>query len=87
MTGSVLDVFNVVVTEIVFAALSPDAHVKDAGLNAIPGTAVGRTVGVTVMFFPVEGELLGFTDTVWAGPPLTTLTPFNAHVATKLNAA
>ena len=27
-----LDVVNVVVTEIVFAALSPDAHVRDAGL-------------------------------------------------------
>ena len=57
-----LDVVNVIMvkTEIVFAALgSPESHVRDAGLNATPVTAVG----VSVMYFPV-GELLGFTDTV-----------------------
>ena len=32
MTVFVLDVIDVVVTEIVFAALSPAAHVRDAGL-------------------------------------------------------
>ena len=32
VTVFVLDVVDVVVTEIVFAALSPDAHVRDAGL-------------------------------------------------------
>ena len=32
VTVFVLDVVDVVVTEIVFAALSPDAHVSDAGL-------------------------------------------------------
>ena len=32
VTVFVLDVVDVVVTEIVFAALSPDTHVRDAGL-------------------------------------------------------
>ena len=32
VTVFVFDVVDVVVTEIVFAALSPDAHVRDAGL-------------------------------------------------------
>ena len=32
VTVFVLDVVDIVVTEIVFAALSPDAHVSDAGL-------------------------------------------------------
>ncbi len=32
VTVFVLDVVDVVVTEIVFAALSPDVHVRDAGL-------------------------------------------------------
>ena len=32
VTVFVLDVVDVVVTEIIFAALSPDAHVRDAGL-------------------------------------------------------
>ena len=32
VTVFVLDVVDVVVTEIVFAALSPDAHEKNAGL-------------------------------------------------------
>ena len=32
VTVFVLDVVDVVVTEIVFAALSPDPHVRDAGL-------------------------------------------------------
>ena len=32
VTVFVLDVVDIVVTEIVFAALSPDTHVRDAGL-------------------------------------------------------
>ena len=55
-----LDVVDVVVTEIVFAALSPADHERDAGLYVTPVTAVG----VNVMLAPTAGGLLGDTDTV-----------------------
>ena len=60
VTVLVLAVVDVVVTEIVFAALSPADHERDVGLYVTPGTAVG----VSLMLAPTRGGLLGSTVTV-----------------------
>ena len=65
-----LDVVDVVVTEIVFAALSPADHERDAGLYVTPVTAVG----VNVMTLASVGPALGVTVTTCAAPPLMTTT-------------
>ena len=75
VTVFVLDVVDVVVTEIVCAVLSPDArgnafHVRDAGLYVTPVTAVG----VSVTTHPPVGAALGVTVTTCADPPLMTTT-------------
>ena len=72
-----LDVVDVVVTEIVFAALSPADHERDAGLYVTPVTAVG----VNVMTLARVGPALGVTVMTCAAPPLmTTMDAVTAHV-------
>ena len=77
VTGFVLGVIDVVVTEIVFAALSPADHERDAGLYVTPVTGVG----VSVMTQPPVGAVLGVTVTTCAAPPLmTTMDAVTVHV-------
>ena len=72
-----LDVVDVVVTEIVFAALSPADHERDAGLYVTPVTAVG----VSVIALASVGPALGVTVMTCAAPPLMTTTDaVTAHV-------
>ena len=70
VTTFVLAVTDVVVTEIVFAALSPADHERDAGLYVTPVTAVG----VSVIALASVGPALGVTVTTCAAPPLMTST-------------
>ena len=60
VTTFVLAVVDVVVTEMVFAAASPDAHVRNVGLKSTPETGVG----VSVMVVPAVGKALGVTVTI-----------------------
>ena len=60
VTTFVLAVGDVVVTESVFAAASPDAHVRNAGMKDTPETAVA----VSLMSFVDVGEALGVTETI-----------------------
>ena len=70
VTVFVLDVVIVVVTEMVFAALSPADHERDAGLYVTPVTAVG----VSVIALASVGPALGVTVMTCAAPPLMTTT-------------
>ena len=67
----VLDVVDIVVTEMVFGAVSPVFHESIAGMYVTPATAVG----VSVMG-PDVGAPLGVTVMTCADPPLMRIDAF-----------